>query len=61
MTRHRGVLTADGSKAMVEAGIAIGIVSRGARAGVIVSLPSARQEGAELDAALLAVAEVIRD
>ena len=61
VTRRRGVLTAEGSKSMVEAGIAIGIVLRGDRAGVIVGLSSARHEGAELDPALLAVAEVIRD
>ena len=61
VTRRRGALTADGSKAMAEAGVAIGIVPRGPRAGVIVNLASARREGAELDPALLAVAEVLRD
>ncbi len=61
VTRRRRVLTADGTKSMVEAGIAIGIVPRGDRAGVIVDLASARHEGAELAPALLAVAEVIRD
>jgi hypothetical protein len=61
LTRRRGVLSADGSRSMVEAGVAVGIVARSGRAAVIVNLPIARQEGANLDAALLAVAEVLRD
>jgi len=35
-------------------------VNRGLRAGVIVNLPGARGEGADLDAALLGIAEIIR-
>lgn len=61
LTRRRGVLSADGSRAMVEAGLAVGIIARSGRAAVIVNLPVSRQEGANLDAALLAVAEVLRD
>jgi hypothetical protein len=61
VTRRRGVLSADGSRSMVEAGVAIGIVARSGRAAVTVNLPAARQEGANLDSALLAVAEVLRD
>jgi hypothetical protein len=61
LTRRRGVLSADGSRSMVEAGVAIGIVARSGRAAVIVNLPVARQEGVNLDAALLSVAEVLRD
>ncbi len=57
--RRHAVLSAAGSKEMVEAGLAIGLVNRGLRAGVVVNLSAARSEGADLDAALLAVAEVI--
>jgi len=58
--RRMGLLTATGSRELVEAGVAIGLVNRGARAGVVVNLPSARAEGADLDAALLGIAEVLR-
>jgi hypothetical protein len=61
LTRRRGVLSADGSRSMVEAGVAVGIIARSGRAAVIVNLPVSRQEGANLDASLLAVAEVLRD
>jgi hypothetical protein len=60
VTRGRGVLSADGSRAMVEAGVALAIVARSGRAAVLVNLPAARQEGADLDSALLAVADVLR-
>lgn len=60
-TRRRGILSADGSRGLVEAGVAIGVVAQSGRAGLIVNLRSSRQEGADLDAALLAVSDVIRD
>jgi hypothetical protein len=58
--RRRGALSAGASRAMVEAGLSVAIVARGSRAGVLVNLAAAVQEGAELDSALLAVAEVVR-
>jgi hypothetical protein len=61
VTRRRGVLTADGSRVMVEAGLAIGVVAQAGRAGLIVNLKASRLEGADLDAALLAVCDVIKD
>ncbi len=60
VTRGRGVLSADGSRSMVEAGVSLAIVARSGRAAVLVNLPAARQEGADLDSALLAVADVLR-
>ena len=60
-TRRRGVLTADGSRSLVEAGLAVAVVAQAGRAGLIVNLKASRQEGADLDAALLAVSDVIRD
>jgi len=59
ITRGERLLSAAESRAAVEAGIAVGLVHRGRRAGVIVNLTAARAEGADLDAALLAVAEVL--
>lgn len=61
VTRRRGALSAAGDRALVEAGAAVAAVPRGDRAGVVVNLVAARQEGADLDAALLAVAELIRE
>jgi len=58
--RH-GVLSADGSRAMVEAGLAVGVVAQGGKASLLVNLRAARQGGADLDAALLAVSEMVHD
>ncbi len=58
-TRRRGVLSAAASRELVAAGLAVGVVNRGPRAGVMVNLRAAKEEGASLDAALLAIAEVI--
>jgi len=60
-TRRRGVLSADGSRNLVEAGLAIAVVAQAGRAGVVVNLKASRLEGADLDAALLAVSEVVKD
>lgn len=61
VTRKRKVLSADGSKEMVEAGLAVGVVPRGSRAAIIINLPAAKKEGTELDPALLEIAEVLRE
>jgi len=58
ITRKERVLSLTEDRAAVERGVAVGLVHRGRRAGVIVNLAAARAEGADLDAALLAVAEV---
>jgi len=58
ITRREHLLSLTEDRAAVEAGLAVGLVHRGRRAGVIVNLAAARAEGADLDAALLAVAEV---
>ena len=58
-TRSRTVLSFAPSREMVEAGLALGLVNRGIRAGLVVNLAAAREEGADLDAGLLAVAEVV--
>jgi hypothetical protein len=45
---------------MAEDGAAVGVTASNGRAVVTVNLAGARAEGADLDAALLAVCEVIR-
>ncbi len=52
-------LTFAPAREMVSAGLAVGLVFRGERAGLVVNLGAARAEGAELDTALLQLAEVI--
>jgi hypothetical protein len=59
VTRRHGVLSAGASKDLVEAGLAVGMVNRGLRAGVVVNLHAAKAEGVDLDATLLGIAEVI--
>lgn len=44
---------------MVSAGLAAGVVSRGDRAGLVLNLAASRDEGADLDPALLQQAEVV--
>jgi YfiR/HmsC-like len=57
--RAASILSFAPARDMVEAGLALGLVSRGNRAGVVVNLAAARAQGSDLDAALLAVVEVI--
>jgi hypothetical protein len=59
LSRHRSTSTS-GTRAMAEAGAAIGVAASGGRAALTVNLPGARAEGADLDAALLDICEVIR-
>ncbi len=60
-SRRLGVLTADGSRTLVEAGLSVGIVAQTDRAGLIVNLKASRQEGVDFDSALLALSDVVRD
>lgn len=59
-TRRRAVLSFTNSGAYVKAGISIGLLLGEERPAVVVHLAAARAEGAELDVALLRIAEVIR-
>jgi len=52
-------LTFAPAREMVSSGLAVGLVFRGERAGLVVNLGAARAEGAELDPALLQLAEVL--
>lgn len=60
VTRARGVLSFGGGDAAVRAGIGVGFVLRDDKPAIVVNLPATRDEGADLDAALLRVAEVLR-
>lgn len=59
VTAARKVLSAAGSRAAVEAGLAVGIVPGEKRAIILVNPAAARAEGADLDAALLAISELV--
>lgn len=59
VTSARKVLSAAGVRAAVEAGLAVGIVPGPKRAAVLVNVAAARGEGANLDAALLGIAEIV--
>lgn len=59
-SRRLSVLTVTSIEPQVRVGLSIGLVTRGARPMVLVNMPAARAEGAQLDAGLLGVAEVIR-
>jgi hypothetical protein len=61
VSRRLGVLTADGNRALVEAGVAVGVVAQVERAGLIINLKASRQEGVDFDSALLALSDVLRD
>jgi hypothetical protein len=58
-TRARQVLTFTMLRPSVEAGLSVGLVNRGSRAGLLLNRTAARAEGADLDSALLAIAEVV--
>lgn len=59
LARRTGTLTGGASRAAVEAGLSVAVVARAGRAAVVVGQASSRLEGADLDSALLAVAEVV--
>jgi len=58
-TRERLVLTFTPARASVDAGLSIGLLYRGTKAGLVVNRSGVRAEGADLDSALLAIAEVV--
>ena len=58
LTRSRSLLTFTGQESYVDAGVSIGFVLRGTKAAIVVNLPAAKAEGADLDAALLTRSEV---
>lgn len=59
-TQKHKALTLTGERAYVEAGASIGVVPEGGKAKILVNLKSTRNEGADLPAAFLRVAEVLQ-
>jgi YfiR/HmsC-like len=60
VTRRHAVCTS-GTRAMAEAGLAVGVAARQGRAALVVNLAASRSEGVDFDASLLAISEVIRE
>ncbi len=60
VTQKRRVLTFSEGDGYVNSGVSIALVRRDNRVGIVVNLPGARAEGADLDSALLRIAEVVR-
>jgi hypothetical protein len=58
--RQRAALAATSSREMVKAGLALGVVRSGLRWLLLVNMAAAREQGVDLDAELLGIAEVIR-
>ena len=57
---ERKVVGVSAVRAFVKQGLAIGVVTKGESAGILVNLPAARAVGMDLDPKLLTLAEVIR-
>ena len=60
VTRRRSILSIAANEPYVTGGLGIGIVMRSDKPTVVVNLPATKAEGADLDAGLLRVAEVMR-
>lgn len=60
LARQRKTVTVTPVRAFVERGLAIGIVPRGGRAGILVNREAAVAAGMDLDPKLLGLAEVLR-
>jgi YfiR/HmsC-like len=60
MTRKHSVLTFTGIEPFVKAGVSIGLVARAGKPAIIVNLNASKAEGADLDPALLRLAELVR-
>jgi hypothetical protein len=60
VTRKRSILTFTAREAEVKGWLSVGLVTRSAKAAIMVNLPAAKAEGADLDSALLKVSEVLR-
>lgn len=60
VARKRAILTITSTGAYVKAGLSIGLLRLEERPLIVVNLPAARAEGADLDAALLRIAEVLK-
>src|SRR5262249_3562072 len=57
--KHSG-LSFSGVESFVKPGISIGIVARGGKPAILVNIASSKAEGADLDPALLRLAELVK-
>lgn len=60
LTHARSVLSFTATESYVKAGVSVGLVRRDAKVAVLVHLANSRAEAADLDSALLRIAEVIQ-
>jgi hypothetical protein len=60
VTRRRSALTFSGVESMVRASLSVGLVARSGKPAILVNLAASKAEGADLDPALLRLAEVLR-
>lgn len=60
IAKDNRALSFTGTESYVQRGISVGLVVRGAKAGIRIDLKSAKAEGADLDSGLLSIAEVSR-
>jgi hypothetical protein len=60
ISQKRRILTFSEGDGYVNVGVSIALVRRDNRVAIVVNLPGARAEGADLDSALLRIAEVVR-
>jgi hypothetical protein len=60
VSRRRSVLSFTGIEPWVKERLSIALVARDAKPAIVVNLPASKAEGADLDPALLRLAEVIR-
>ncbi len=60
ISQKRRILTFSEGDGYVNGGVSIALVRRDNRVAIVVNLPDARAEGADLDSALLRIAEVVR-
>ena len=60
VTRKHSILSGTAVESAVRSGLSVGVVAREGKPGILINLPAARAEGADLDAALLRLAEVIK-
>ncbi|WP_224243366.1 YfiR family protein [Hyalangium gracile] len=60
ITRRRKILTFSGRESDIREHFSIGLIRRGTKAALLVNLPEAQAEGAELEPEMLAMSEVLR-
>lgn len=60
VTRRRSILSVTATESAVRSGLAVGLMPKSSRSMVLVNLAAARAEGADLDAKLLGISEVMR-